>query len=92
MSSTARVPETIEFDTQIGDDGIIRVPAGMTSPSGQVRVHLKSVAAGDEPVLSWLLRLVAEAESDDADLPVDLALNHDHYLYGTPQKDKGSSC
>lgn len=33
-----------------------------------------------------LARLGREAESLPCDLPEDLAINHDHYLYGVPKR------
>jgi hypothetical protein len=37
----------------------------------------------DESVFAWLARHAVR----DADLPSDLAAEHDHYLYGTPKRD-----
>ena len=41
-------------------------------------------ATAEESVLAWL---AANAVEDDA-LPTDLADQHDHYLYGSPTKDR----
>ena len=41
--------------------------------------HAPPVAAGDDPLLE-LIGMV-----DDPSLPTDLAVNHDHYLYGAPR-------
>ena len=40
--------------------------------------------AAEESALAWL---AANAVEDDA-LPTDLADQHDHYLYGSPTKDR----
>ncbi len=34
-----------------------------------------------------LLQLAAECEKTPCDLPTDLSLNHDHYLYGLPKRE-----
>jgi hypothetical protein len=42
-------------------------------------------AASREPRTGWgaaLLEIAGSAE----DLPADLSINHDHYLYGTPKR------
>lgn len=45
---------------------------------------LDSLAEGPPcSVLDWL----GDNAVDDPSLPVDLAVNHDHYLYGTPKKE-----
>ena len=43
---------------------------------------LDSLAEGSSgSVLDW----IGDNAVDDPTLPVDLAVNHDHYLYGTPR-------
>ena len=39
---------------------------------------------GEEPPLAWLAANAVESDT----LPADLADQHDHYLYGSPRKDK----
>ena len=80
----------IHFTTVIGPDGVIRPPAGVTLPEGEVEVAVHSKAA-DDPMAatrSWLLALAAEVEADPAfqNLPPDLAENHDHYIRGAPKR------
>ena len=41
----------------------------------------------DEPPLKDLVR-VTEEFTDDPDWPADGAAEHDHYLYGTPKKER----
>lgn len=82
--------EIVEFVTQVGEDGVIRVPEGMKSPQGQIEVQIKAFSPEDRIDLDWLVCLAEQAEVDDADLPADLALNHDHYICGTPKRDEGN--
>ena len=46
-------------------------------------VHRTSEREGDEDSLSEMLLSFAGTV---VDLPEDMALNHDHYLYGVPKK------
>jgi hypothetical protein len=75
------------------EQGIIVLNDGQLLPEGaavQVVVapqHARSEPDGDAPSI-WddLARLGREVESLPCDLPDDLAINHDHYLYGTPKR------
>ena len=49
------------------------------------RVVELEIAGSPEPQTGWgaaLLEIAGTAE----DLPVDLSINHDHYLYGSPKR------
>jgi hypothetical protein len=35
---------------------------------------------------AWMQKFIDEMERIDPDLPTDLAVNHDRYLYGSPKK------
>lgn len=73
--------------------GIIVLNGGQILPEGvavQVVVaprDLRSEPDGDAPSI-WddLARLGREVDSALCNLPDDLAINHDHYLYGTPKR------
>ena len=70
-------------------DGKVIVPdEPLDLPANQALiVQIEPVDAsgkGEESVLSWL---VANALDSDS-LPVDLAAEHDHYLYGCPKKGR----
>ncbi|MGA3171696.1 MAG: hypothetical protein ABSE62_11870 [Chthoniobacteraceae bacterium] len=43
-------------------------------------------AAPEKPQTGWGAALLEIAGSAD-DLPADLSVNHDHYLYGTPKRE-----
>jgi len=43
----------------------------------------ESAPAGEESCLDWL----AEHAVDSPGVPIDLSLQHDHYLYGSPKKE-----
>jgi hypothetical protein len=64
-------------------DGKVIVPdEPVEFPVGQqLRVRLE-IADVDSPRFASLLQF----ESELPDAPTDLAANHDHYLYGNPQK------
>ena len=54
-------------------------------PNQAVRVQIEPLAdEADESALAWI---AANAVENDP-LPVDLADQHDHYLYGPPKKDR----
>lgn len=73
-------------------NGVIVLSAGQILPEGsvvQVAVQSSpSVAKEDAPESIWmdLARLGQEVDSIELDLPEDLAINHDHYLYGAPKR------
>jgi hypothetical protein len=43
----------------------------------------ESDPAGEESCLDWL----AEHSVDSTDVPTDLSIQHDHYLYSSPKRD-----
>ena len=45
-----------------------------------------SEEADIDSLRDFLPRMVAEAEAIDADLPDDMAENHDHYAHGAPKR------
>jgi hypothetical protein len=82
--------EEIRFIATIGEDQVIRPPAGVLIPGGEAEVTVRMVATGAEPDImadtrAMLLRLAAEAEALAPDLPSDMAENHDYYAHGKPR-------
>jgi hypothetical protein len=68
-------------DGRVVFDGPVPLPDGTP-----VRVEpLPVVPRVADPKTSWLEGLEEVVGAID-DLPEDLALNHDHYLYGTPKQ------
>jgi hypothetical protein len=81
--------EPIQFHAVVNDDQVIRPPAGVQLPQGEVEVLVRLVESpGDTQRLTstrnWLLALATEAEQAKPDLPADLAQRHDHYAHGKP--------
>lgn len=78
----------VEFNAHF--DGRVVVPdEPVQIPEGRpLRVRIEEVQQEDRAHSSreTLLRLGREAEELNPDLPSDLALNHDHYLYGAPKR------
>ena len=72
-------------------NGVVVLPPGVSLPEGSI-VHIvpqtHAVQTPDEPGNIWddLVALAEEVESLPCDLPEDLAINHDHYLYGAPKR------
>jgi hypothetical protein len=74
--------------------GTIVLPPGVNLPEGtEVQVAImpseKSTESGAAEASShqaYLLELAERARSLPGELPVDFAINHDHYLYGTPKR------
>ena len=54
----------------------------------RLRITVEEIEDGPAPHSSRdvLLELARKAEEQNADLPTDLAAQHDHYLYGTPKR------
>lgn len=74
-------------------NGVVVLSGGQTLPEGasvEVVVRREPDANHSQPtppsVWSDLARLGREVESLPCDLPEDLAINHDHYLYGVPKR------
>ena len=83
----------VRFSAIVGEDGVIRPPAGVSIPGGvvevTVRAELSVTEPSDDPMASaraWLLAMAAESEAIDDPLPDDLAMNHDHYAHGAPRR------
>ncbi len=79
----------IQFNTVVGMDQVIRPPAGVVLPEGEVQVVVMPRAEertinGLASTRSWLLALAEDAELAKPDLPTDMAMNHDHYAHGKP--------
>jgi hypothetical protein len=85
--------DAIRFNTIVGDYQVIRLPAGIALLAGPCEVtvkpaHVNSNSPESLPLGSWewLLAMAAEAERDSADLPADMAENHDFYAHGKPRE------
>ncbi len=88
--------EEVHFQVFVDDDGVIRPPAGVSIPCGEVMVTVRAVAItpaepeeGEDVMAqarAWLLAMAAEAEAIDEPLPDDMARNHDHYAHGAPRR------
>ena len=82
--------ETIQFQSEVGNDNTIRIPEGVTIPRGQVTVTVvPSPELNDDKVpgtWKWLREMALEAEQIDTDLPSDMAANHDYYAHGKPRQ------
>ena len=86
--------EEVRFETTVGEDQVIRLPAGVSLPSGKIQVTVRSAEAEsgededdeDSKALSdWLIGLAREAEAIAVPHPSDMAANHDHYAHGKPR-------
>lgn len=92
MISTTKDPEVIEFDTQIGEDGVIRVPEGLAIPQGPVEVVLTfrkpttTTPSINGSAFAYMIEIAEEARRLNPDLPPDMAENHDHYAHGAPKR------
>jgi hypothetical protein len=81
--------EVVQFCVVVGADRVIRLPAGVVLPEGEVEVTVRPV--GETEVASkasldatrrWMLEFAREAELANPGLPADLARNHDFYAAG----------
>lgn len=71
----------------VNEQGVITLPPeAQLSPGAKVRVDMISPqpAKAEMPIGKKLLALSGKAKG----LPADMALNHDHYLHGTPKRSK----
>lgn len=84
--------DAIRFNTVIGEDHVIRVPDGVPVPQGPVEVTVAprqadtTVPTDVKQLSNWLLEFAAEAERCPAELPSDMAENHDYYAHGKPRE------
>ena len=84
--------DAIRFNTIVGDDHLIHVPAGVSVPTGELQVTLAPVPKSDtaEVAMSetrgWLLAFAEEAEKANPDLPADMAAQHNFYAHGKPRE------
>jgi hypothetical protein len=69
-------------------NGVIVPEGGHALPEGaKVRITSPDEPQPPQPTLGEKLRQLAEEyEKQPCDLPHDLSINHDHYLYGTPKR------
>ena len=75
-------------------NGAVVLHNGATLPEGTlvsvvpVTPAVPEAAKGDDSPTVWqkLAELGRWAETQETDLPVDLAENHDHYLHGVPKR------
>ena len=79
--------KAICFNTVVGTDQVIKPPAGVALPEGEVEVVVRAKEAVGMPdplasTRSWLLAFADEAENASPELPNDMAVNHDHYAHG----------
>jgi len=83
--------ESIQFQTTIGEDGIIRLPPGVSVPPGEADVTViphRDTPSGSDSAGALINRLATAAANLRIpldDLPTDLAQQHDHYLHGLPK-------
>ena len=72
-------------------NGVVVLMGGEVLPEGAVvHVSLPTPAAESiegKSVGQMLVELAEWAETQPCDLPEDLAINHDHYLYGVPKRE-----
>ena len=82
--------ETVHFRTIISEDRIIRLPADVAIPAGEVEVAVTPSHTTENPrlraVVERLANAAAELGINASGLPQDLAENHDHYVHGTPEE------
>jgi hypothetical protein len=74
-------------------NGVIQVEGGVRLPEGaEVQIELAdgvepATEKSGEPTIGQKLAALGRwAETQPTDLPEDLAINHDHYLHGTPKR------
>lgn len=71
-------------------NGVIVLADGQTLPEGTIVQVAPQPSAStpseSKPIGECLAELAEWAETQQCDLPADLASNHDHYLHGLPKK------
>jgi hypothetical protein len=85
--------KVIQFNAVVGLDHVIRPPAGVDLPEGEIEVTVRPrvVEKPADPLAetrSWLLALAEESEREQPDLPSDMAENHDYYAHGKPRNER----
>lgn len=93
--------DAIQFQAEVGEDGVIRVPDNVKLPVGPLAVTVTPLTAEKQQrsqgndlvrpedyatVGEWLYAVGKQAETWDTDLPSDLAENHDFYAHGGPKR------
>ena len=84
--------DAIRFNTVVGDDHLIHVPAGVSVPTGELQVTLAPVPKNEAAEVAlaetrqWLLAFAEEAEKANPDLPADMAARHNYYAHGKPRE------
>ena len=82
--------ETVHFRAIISEDRIIRVPAEVAIPAGEVEVAVTPSQTAENPrlrtVVERLANAAAELGIDASALPPDLAENNVHYQHGLPKR------
>jgi hypothetical protein len=77
MDAAMKYHGTVRNGTIVLDDGV-QLPEG-------TRVKVPPVnEAGEELTLIWLLKYAGCLK----DLPADFAAEHDHYIHGTPKRNR----
>lgn len=84
--------ESIQFNTVVDQDQVIRPPQGVVLPRGEIEVTVRprpnTVPSSSDSLAAtrdWLLSLAWESEQANPELPQDLAEHHDHYAHGKPR-------
>ena len=80
---------TVSFTARLAEDGLIRVPAGLDTPPGPIKVTVTTMTTEEvaEANAEQRRKLIEFARENHVpgSLPSDLAENHDHYLHGLPK-------
>jgi hypothetical protein len=78
--------DTTEFSGRVVNGIVVLDQPGKLPDGTEVRVRpvvkMSEAEAGDATLSKMLLSFAGTVEG----LPADMALNHDHYLYGVPKK------
>lgn len=76
------------LDGRLSANGSLELDGGIALPPGPVRVTVESAAREQSPTepRKTLAERFRDVIGCVSDLPNDMAVNHDHYLYGTPKK------
>ena len=84
--------DAIRFNTVVGDDHLIHVPAGLSVPTGEMQVTLAPIPKNESATgalaetRTWLLAFAEEAEMANPDFPADRAARHNYYAQGMPRE------